>query len=538
MSTVPFDPNAPKPRGRAKPVLRPAEDRLPPHNLDAERGLIGSVLLDNSLLSDLAAISPGEFWRDAHQVVWKGILELYRTGMPVDPLILNNWLELRGKPAGADFDLVDEICGKVPHAANGRAYAGIVVEKARMRGVIDAANRMLDDAYGQAISSDDVIDRAGEAIRSIGYGPAAGKRTRSLERVRLSSVEPEQITWLWPNRIPAGKVTLLIGDPGLGKSFLTLLITATVTRGLEWPDGRGRCEEGRVLLVQAEDGLADTVRPRLDWAGGDPEKVEAVQGITLPDRSLSTFSLARDIPALEDAVRELGDCKLIVIDPVSAYLGSKADSENSNAQIRGLLTPLKDLCERTGVAAIVVTHMNKGSGTKAIYRATGSLAFVAAARMAWFVCKDKADPTRRKLLSAKSNVVAEPSGLAYRLVQPGRVEFEAEAVHEIADEALEEEAQEKKEKKKRGRPSVRKPEAEQLVRTLLAYGPMTYSALRSEVEKRFSSDTYHQALNALRDDGAMEEYQVEGRRGKWFRLVNTLSQHIDSEDAPASGATF
>lgn len=529
MSTIPIE--------RGKRGAKPADDRLPPQNLEAERGVIAAALLDNALLPDLSALAPEEFWRDTHQVLWGGVLDLYRSGMPVDPITMRNWLELRGLAERVSFDELDELLSQVRHTANARAYAGIVAEKARTRAVIEAAGRMMADAYRQQDSSDEIIDRAAESIRSIGYGPAAGRRTRSLERVRLSTVQPEELTWLWPNRIPSGKVTLLIGDPGLGKSFLTLMMTAAVTRGGEWPDGRGRCEKGSVILVQAEDGLADTVRPRLDWAGGDPDKVEAVQGIALPDKSLSTFSLARDIPALEDAVRELGDCRLIVVDPVSAYLGSKSDAENSNAQIRGLLTPLKDMCERTGVAAVVVTHMNKGSGTKAIYRATGSLAFVAAARMAWFVCRDKADPSRRKLLSAKSNITAEPSGLAYRLVSPGRVEWETDPIHEMADEALEEEATQKKDKK-RGRPALRKPEAEQLVRTLLGYGPMTYSALRIEVEKRFSVDTYHGVLNALRDDGVLEEYQVEGRRGKWFRLLNATPEHVGNAELPTSDATF
>ncbi|MCB9845306.1 MAG: AAA family ATPase [Phycisphaeraceae bacterium] len=257
--------------------------------------------------------------------------------------------------------------------------------------------------------------------------------------VRLADVTPEPVSWLWPGRIALGKVTLIAGDPGLGKSFLTLDMAARISSGAGWPDGGERPAPGGVVLLSAEDSIADTIRPRLDAAGADPARIIALESI----RSLGengrvcarSFDLSRDLPALDAAVESVGDCRLVVIDPVTAYLGG-VDS-HKNAEIRGLLAPLGELAMRHRVAVVAVTHLNKAGGGPAIYRAMGSLAFAAAARAAWAVSKDRADPMRRLLLPIKNNLAPDAGGLAYRIDGAGpAVAWEAGTVHVSADEAL------------------------------------------------------------------------------------------------------
>ena len=272
---------------------------------------------------------------------------------------------------------------------------------------IIAESKAGDGAAGKAATSDEITT-------STESGPVL---------IRLSDVEPEALEWLWPGRVPIGKLTLVPGDPGLGKSTLTLDIAARVTCGLPWPDLKDReIASGGVVLLSAEDDLADTIRPRLDAAGANSKRIVSLQAIRHIDPKNhetweSAFSLDRDLPALEQAIDFVDDCRLAVIDPISAYLG-KTDSHR-NAELRGLLAPLAQLAARKRVAVILVTHLRKGEGP-ALYRAMGSLAFVAAARAVWAVAQDPNDKRRRLFLPVKQNLSADNSGLAYHIdTHPG-----------------------------------------------------------------------------------------------------------------------
>jgi archaellum biogenesis ATPase FlaH len=259
----------------------------------------------------------------------------------------------------------------------------------------------------------------------------------------LADVEPLPIDWLWFNRIPLGMLTLILGDPGLGKSFLTLFMAAKVSTGGAWLEGgtpESSASKGSVVILTAEDDLAHVVRPRLDALGADVSKIVALEGVKIKDEEnrehCEYFNLQRDLPALQQAVRSQRDAKLVIIDPLSAYLGGRIDS-HKDAEVRSVLRPLVELAEKCGVAVIGVTHLNKNASGKAVYRAMGSLAFLAAARTCWLVTTDPNDPDskRRLLTPAKHNVLIEPTGLAFEIVD-GKVVFESEPVTLTADEAL------------------------------------------------------------------------------------------------------
>ena len=251
---------------------------------------------------------------------------------------------------------------------------------------------------------------------------------------RLSDVEPEAVRWLWPGRIALGKVTIVSGDPGLGKSFLTLDLARRVSLGLPWPDSaESAAPIGSTLLLSAEDGLADTIRPRLDAMNADVSRIYALETARRADGSLTPFSLKDDLPMLEEMLQTLADCRLIVIDPVTAYLGETDDHKNS--QVRGLLAPLSDLAGRHGVAVVLVSHLNKSSGGKALYRSMGSLAFMAAARSGFVVVRDRDDPRSRLFLPVKNNLGAEAPGLSYTL-DSGLLSWREGSISLTADEAM------------------------------------------------------------------------------------------------------
>jgi hypothetical protein len=227
--------------------------------------------------------------------------------------------------------------------------------------------------------------------------------------VRLADVRPEPLTWIWPGRLAAGKLALLVGDPGLGKSWISLDIAARLSAGLEWPDG-GSAPSGPVVLLSSEDGLADTIRPRLDVLGADVARIHHLAMLRTGERERAV-QLA-DVAALEHAIRETG-ARLMIVDPMSAYLGS-TDSHR-DADVRGLMAPLSALAERTGAAVLGIMHLAKDRQQPAIYRAVGSIAFAAAARLVFAVAGDPERHDRRILVPVKSNLSCPPLALAYSI---------------------------------------------------------------------------------------------------------------------------
>ncbi len=201
----------------------------------------------------------------------------------------------------------------------------------------------------------------------------------------MTQYAPQQVRWLEDGRIAMGKLTLIAGDPGLGKSFMTLELAARVSRGEvgRRPNGAS----GRAVMMSAEDDAGDTLVPRLNAMCARMNRVHFLEGIRgVSPNALDLPQLDRDTDRLIEAIEAIGDVSLIVIDPISAYMG-KADSHN-NAEVRSVLAQLAYLAQVTGAAVVCVTHLNKdSSGKRAVYRAMGSLAFTAAARTVHLVTK-------------------------------------------------------------------------------------------------------------------------------------------------------
>ena len=183
-----------------------------------------------------------------------------------------------------------------------------------------------------------------------------------------------------------------------------------------WPDGTPNEKPGGVILLSAEDDAADTIRPRLEAAGADLDKVHVLQAVRRlkPDgaTSLDHFSLQTDITALQDAAASLDDARLIIIDPISAYLGS-TDS-HVNSKVRGLLAPLAGFAQTLRIAVVLVDHLSK-SNRPALYRPNGSIGFTAAARAVWFFAKDQDDAAQRLMVPGKMNLAPDQAGLGYSL---------------------------------------------------------------------------------------------------------------------------
>src|SRR5215208_3114674 len=223
----------------------------------------------------------------------------------------------------------------------------------------------------------------------------------------LADVSAETVEWLWERRIPLGKITVLDGDPDNGKSVLTTDLAARVTTGRAMPYGFGKTfPQAGVVILSAEDGVGDTIRPRFDAAGGNPSKV-VILGNDDP------FGIPEDLPKLGRAIERVG-ARLVVIDPIMAFLGENINS-NSDKDVRSALKPLKQLAERTGAAIVIVRHLNKSPGGNVLYRGGGSIGIIGAARSGLVVGPHPTDEGLRVLASQKHNLSTPPESLAYQV---------------------------------------------------------------------------------------------------------------------------
>jgi 5S rRNA maturation endonuclease (ribonuclease M5) len=260
--------------------------------------------------------------------------------------------------------------------------------------------------------------------------------------VTLSTVTPEKVAWLWPGRLPLGKLVMLDGDPALGKSTLALDWAAHISTGSDWPDGHP-CPVGDVLVMSAEDSLADTIAPRLKAAGADMDRVHALENVPRLDSDGTPYqampTIPRDVPTIRGIIDGL-QIRLLIIDVMNAYIGDKTDTNNDHA-VRVTLAPLQHMAADTGCCVVLIRHLNKSGVANALYRGGGSIGIIGAARGGLIVCADSADSDRRLLAVSKSNLCRTADTLAYRLVDVpqwgcARIEWETSPVAVTASELL------------------------------------------------------------------------------------------------------
>src|SRR5262249_31239914 len=221
------------------------------------------------------------------------------------------------------------------------------------------------------------------------------------------------VDWMWPDRFALGKFGLIAGMPDMGKGQIAAFIAAAVTAGVELPCNEGRAPQGNVIWFNAEDGRRDTVSPRLIAAGADRKRVKFVSSARISGKD-KTFNLASDLRLLRKAINRIGNVVLVIIDPVSAYLGvGKVDSRQAT-DLRGVLTPLTEMAEELRVAVIGIAHFNKKDDVKsALLRVSDSLAWVAAARHVYAVLDDPEDKERKLFVKAKNNLSPDKKALRY-----------------------------------------------------------------------------------------------------------------------------
>lgn len=236
--------------------------------------------------------------------------------------------------------------------------------------------------------------------------------------VNGADLTPEPVRWLWPDWLALGKLHILAGAPGQGKTTIALAMAATLTIGGRWPDG-SRCAPGNVLIWSGEDDPADTLLPRLIASGADRTRCYFVSGTRI-DGEVEPFDPARDMAALEEQAQAIGGIKLLIVDPV---VSAVAGDSHKNTEVRRALQPLVDLGSRLDAAVLGISHFSKGgAGSDPASRVVGSIAFTAVARVVLVAAKVKAeddeqDQARRILARGKSNIGPDDGGFEYAIEQ-------------------------------------------------------------------------------------------------------------------------
>ncbi|WP_320534806.1 AAA family ATPase [Robbsia andropogonis] len=289
---------------------------------------------------------------------------------------------------------------------------------------------MSDTDYLKDIDLDAIAD-VNERQKVVRKALAAIKPTAPVtqtSRVLLtcaSDVVPEAISWLWRYWLPAGKLTLLAGSPGTGKTTIALSLAAMVSKGNVWPDGAPNTGAGTVLMWSSEDNPADTLVPRLIAAGADLKRIHFISNVAGPEGEILPFDPARDIGLLGERLAQMGGATLLILDPIVSAVAGDAHRVND---VRRDLQALVDMAGAYRCAVLGISHFAKGGkGTSPAERVIGSQAFVALARMVLVAAKDEA-AERRILARAKSNIAPDDGGIAYTLEQVDASGIEASRV--------------------------------------------------------------------------------------------------------------
>jgi hypothetical protein len=325
--------------------------------------------------------------------------------------------------------------------------------------------------------------------------------------VCLSDVEPEKVKWIWRGRIPRGKLTLIPGDPEQGKSTVAFDIAARCSRGKKMPGALKPHEPMSVILMTAEDGLGDTVVPRLLAAGADLQRIHAIVARKHDDEYEAPLSFPEDIDVLREEIQRT-KAELVILDTLNAFLTGRADSHRDH-HVRRALHPLSMLAEETGVAILIIHHLNKSPGGVPLNRVGGSIGVIAAVRAALLVARDPEDEEQRVLAVMKSNLANKPRSLIFRLVDvptygAARVKWEGFSDLTPADLL----APPRKERDHEAADA-----AEAFLECTLAHGAVSVDEIKKQAEQELISETTLQ--RAKRTLGIVSKRKGFGKHGQW-----------------------
>jgi len=391
-------------------------------NLDAERALLGAMLLDAEVADAvIAKMAADSLFSESHRVIIKAIQAVRAQGGAVDLVTVTEALRQAGTLAqigGATY--ISALANSVPNLDHWQDHLRIVQEKAALRTIASGAAKAKEQAEaGDMAKALATIEKA----RAEAAAMIEGGRDRARV-VNLAGVEAQETRWLWRPYIPLDCITILEGDPKTGKTWAALAITAAITRGYPLPGEDGKPVArmpGNVLYLTAEDSLSMTLRPRLEKGNADLSRVNVLEGKISADGKTVVPVTMQDLDILAQTLERYRPV-LVVIDPMAAFLGPNVNA-NRFEQVRPVLAGVTRLAEVYGCAVLLIRHLSKGPKDRAIYKGQGSIDFTAAARSVLMVGKDPNIPGQRVMVHNLCNVAKEGPAQSFVITDEGALEW-------------------------------------------------------------------------------------------------------------------
>lgn len=373
------------------------------HNDNLMRAILGAVILRPDILenSDITDqdFSPGRFRK-----TFEAISDLWEDRPDkIDPLILAERIG-SNEPVSFVSSLIDGQVRLEPTAFQGRLVE-LRKKNIESRVIAKVSEQARTGNFHLAEIRGDL--EAYDALNAIAGGPTLPTT------IILSNVESRIVPWLWKNFIPLGRGVLISGDPGSGKTWLTLDAAARLSRGLPWADGSPGGDPANTYYMTVEDDAHDTIRPRIDSLGGDPSRIAIYNSEHPLHVDLSTEEGRKRI---ENEIIKVGNVRLVVIDPILDFSGGV--NPNAGEEVRALLTPLINMAARHDFALVMVGHLNKDQTMSAIYRAGGSTSgWLGKCRAAFMIFRDIDDKTLRHVIPIKANLApVDPPQIEFRII--------------------------------------------------------------------------------------------------------------------------
>jgi hypothetical protein len=413
----------------------------------AELSVLAGMILEPGCVGRAhKLLQPSDFSLVPHHKIFAAIGALSDRGEKMDLITLEDELSKRGDLyLVGGVDALAQILHAATTSANLEAHAGIIREAAANREAWHVVREVYREMVKNPGTALDILRKHEAGIRSVcvtstetrsGANKWNGIHTTTSTVTAFADIEAQPVCWLWREFVPFGMLTVLDGDPGLGKSTVTLDLAARLSRGSPMPDGSAE-QFGTSLLLSAEDDMARVIRPRLEAANADARHVFSIELRNHDGSDRSPTVVAADLKEIEHVIRER-DIRFVVIDPLVAFLPHYIDA-NRDQDVRRSLGLLRDLAERTGAAIVLVRHLRKGPADNPLYRGGGSIGIIGAARAGLLVARDpdEASGERRILAVTKTNLTPTTRSYAFRLVaDPGasnpRVAWEGESDHSVA----------------------------------------------------------------------------------------------------------
>ena len=474
---------------------------------DIQKKIVAMILADKQVLEENIRLVKPEYF---DSLVLGGLMTLITNFFnkysrpPTEDELLQELEAFLGKdeklPSSEYLDVYEEIV-EIAKDSNFDYIKDNVVDFGRFQ----AFKKAIEEAVEKRLEKRDYDG----IVNSINEAASIGSKDEQL-RI-LSDIEAKDVEWLWQNHIPLGELTLVIGDPGTGKSYFSYFLSAQISKGGSWPDAPDKpIESGKILILSTDEDPNYAIRPRSDAAGADTDKIVVLEGSRDEKGRIKILNLTRDIHRLEDILKKDKSYRLVVIDPLSDYIGHVDTHKYSD--VRWALAPIPALARKYHVAIVGIMHCNKNTSLQVLYRIMGSMGFPSVARSIWLIAKDRDDEKgkRRYFAPLKNNLAPEQDTFAFNLDNLGKVAkvvFESKPVEDGFDieEALV--PQEKAGETKR---------AKKFLLDILKDGAMPMKEIKSAArDEAISWGTLRRAYDKMRGRG-IRSFKEKKAGGKWF----------------------